>query len=97
MGLCDFLQPGKKAMFSGGSGETIGTAVILNTTRSSVGIAAESEFISTQCGERNKDWKKQKQALLWQGDKPFDLITIELSDGKTRNFYFDVSQFFGKP
>ena len=84
-------------MFSGGLGETVETAVILNTPHSQEGIAAESEFISRRCGERNKDWKKRGQALIWNNDKPFDLVTVELCDGKTRDFYFDISRFFGKP
>ncbi len=96
MGFFDFLNPKKPEMFLGGSGESFETAVILNTRSGSEGVAAESQFITAQCGTRNKDWKKKEQALVSDKNRHFDVVTIELSDGKTRVFHFDISQFYGR-
>jgi len=96
MGLFDFLKPKKQEMFSGGSGESFETAVILNTRSGIAGVAAESQFIADQCGTRNKDWKKKEQALVSENGKHYDVVTVELSDGKTRVFHFDISQFCGR-
>jgi hypothetical protein len=96
MGLFDFLKPKKKDIFSGGLGESFETAVVLNTRSGNAGVAAEGEFIAAQCGTRNKDWKKKEQALVSDHGKHFDVVTVELSDGKTRVFHFDISQFYGR-
>ncbi len=95
MGLFDFLNPKKPEMFSGGSGESLETAVVLNTRNGSAGVAAESQFITAQSGTRDKDWKKKEQALVPDKNKHYDVVTVELSDGKTRVFHFDISQFYG--
>ena len=96
MGLFDFLNPKKAEMFSGGSGESFETAVVLNTRNGSAGVAAESQFITAQSSTRDKDWKKKEQALVSDKNKHYDVVTVELSDGKTRVFHFDISQFYGR-
>jgi len=96
MNIFDFLKPKKRELFTGGSGESFETAIILNTPNYNIGIKAQSEFISAQLGERNKDWKMKGQALARREGKHFDIITIELRDGSAKEFYFDISQFYGK-
>ena len=41
-------------------------------------------------------YKLIQQALHFHEDKPYDVIKIETSDGKTVSVYFDISEFFGK-
>ena len=96
MGLFDFFRSEKKELFSGGPGDSLGTAVILNTSNPDKGIAAESQFISAKHGTRNRDWKKQGQSLVHDKDRHYDAIDVQLSDGQTKRFYFDITQFYGR-
>jgi hypothetical protein len=46
-------------------------------------------------GARDSQWRLVSQMLL-KGEKPIDLLTIELADSTIQHIYFDVSEFFGK-
>jgi len=37
-----------------------------------------------------------KQALISQGKKHYDLLTVAMPDGERTEFYFDINSFFGK-
>lgn len=82
------------ALFSGGPGDSFETAIIINTSSGKAGVAAESQFISSLYGVREKDWSKTIQSLVWHQGRPYDVISIELNDGTTKDIYFDVSQFY---
>ena len=81
-------------LFGGGTGDSFETAVIVNAHNSLVGIEAEYAYIANQCGEPHKDWNLESQGLREHGDKPYDVLTIALSGGATRTFYFDITNFF---
>lgn len=40
--------------------------------------------------------KVVKQALVFNEKKPYDILTVKLADGNEKDFYFDISKFFGK-
>jgi hypothetical protein len=44
-----------EGLYSGGSGERVEDAVVINATNSLVGIAAEYRYVSSTCGRRNID------------------------------------------
>jgi hypothetical protein len=91
-----FKRPEPRNFFGGGNGESFETAVIVNAGDSAAGIDAEYGYITSQCGRRNKDWTARSQALHDHDGKPYDVLTIQLSNGEERTFYFDISNFFGK-
>jgi hypothetical protein len=91
--LPDKKQPG---LFGGGSGDSFETAVVVDAKNPLVGVEAEYAYIANQCGEPHKDWKLQSQAVCDRGGKPYDVLTIALSSGETRTFYFDISKLLGK-
>ena len=80
--------------FGGGAGDSFETAVVVNTDNSFVGVEAEYAYIANQCGQPYKDWKLQSQGLQEHKDKPYDVLTIVLSSGETRTFYFDITKVF---
>jgi hypothetical protein len=82
------------SLFGGGNGDSFETAVVVNADNSFIGVEAEYAYIANQCGEPHKDWKLQSQALREYGGKPYDVLTITLSSGGTRAFYFDIAKFF---
>ena len=89
--LRDKKQP---ALFGGGNGDSFETAVIVNADNSFVGVEAEYAYVANQCGEPHKDWNLESQGLRERGGKPYDVLTIALSGGATRTFYFDITNFF---
>jgi hypothetical protein len=83
-------------IFAGGSGDSREEAVVIkNAANHRAGVDAEYLYLQKRFGERDIHWKLVMQALL-QGDKPVDWLKIELTDGTTKNIYFDISEFFGK-
>jgi hypothetical protein len=78
----------------GGNGYSFETAVVVNADNSFIGVKAEYGYIGNQCGEPHKDWRLQSQGLRQHEGKAYDVLTIALSSGETRTFYFDIAKFF---
>ncbi len=97
MGFLDFLKSEKKRnLYTGGNGETIENAVIINTATSLQGITAEYDFVASKCGQKDADWTLESQMVLRSGNKNYDLINVQLKNGDEKSFYFDITQFYGK-
>ncbi|MBM3466164.1 MAG: hypothetical protein FJX76_29095 [Armatimonadetes bacterium] len=62
-------------------------------------IREEYEYLGKQRCACGGGWNRQSQALLFdESQVPHDKITVKCAEcGKTADFYFDVSAFFGKP
>jgi hypothetical protein len=88
------FQKEQLSVFGDGNGDSFETAVVVNADNSFVGVEAEYAYIANQCGEPYKDWKLQSQRLLEHAGKPYDVLTIALSGGATKTFYFDIENFF---
>ena len=82
------------SLFGGGNGDSFETAVVINADNSFIGVEAEYAYIANRCGEPHKEWKLQSQGLRAHGGKAYDVLTIALSSGETRTFYFDIAKFF---
>ena len=97
MGLFDFLKLKKKqGFYAGGDGESIETAVIINTANSMIGIPAEYKFISRRYGQKDLDWTREFQSVMRSGNRQYDVVVIKLKDGQEKSFYFDITKFYGK-
>jgi hypothetical protein len=99
MRVFDFLRGKAKPSgpFSGGSGSTMEDAVVITVPSSFMGVPAEYAYVQQQCGQKDQDWTMEEQALLeGPGGKHYDLLTVKLKDGTVREFYFDISSFYGK-
>lgn len=80
---------------SGGNGSSKEDAVIIEAPKESIGIAAEYEVLAEIYGEKYHDWKLLKQTLIQDGNRSFDLITIE-GKGIEYEVWFDITAFYGK-
>ena len=99
MGIFDFLRgkPRHSGPSKGGSGSSMEDAIVIKAPTDGMGIAEEYTYLQQHYGQKDRDWKVEGQALLMgQGGKPYDLLTVKFKDGKVREFYFDISSFFGK-
>ncbi len=85
-----------EGLYSGGSGEAIEDAVIINATSSLVGIPAEYHYISSECGRRKVDWTLNLQEHIEKNGRHYDVLTVVLKSGEVRKYYFDITKFYGK-
>ena len=93
----DELDSMLTSLYSGGDGNSPQDAVVVNAPSSSIGVLLEYKYIQKQCGEKDVDWRIESQSLLDSaGGKPYDLMAVRLKDGTTREFYFDISSFYGR-
>jgi hypothetical protein len=90
-------KPQPRVTFTGGSGESMEKAVIIQgAPNSQIGVGAEYYYLEKRFGERQVDWKLIRQSLRGKGGKYYDLMQIELKDGTKKDIYFDITDFFGK-
>jgi len=68
------------------------TAVVIHEKHEGPGIDAEYKWIK----EHYSGYKIKGQSLNTVNKKWYDIITIELSNGKDVKLYFDITQFYGK-
>jgi hypothetical protein len=61
-------------------------------------ISAEYQYLRTRKCKCGGTLEKKSQALLFSDEqKPYDLLTCKcINCSEEKNFYFDVSSFFGK-
>lgn len=67
-------------------GSSYAKAIVVNSIRE------EYDWVRAHYPEA----KLKGQALSQHKGKPYDILTFFMADGNERNFYFDISKFFGK-
>jgi hypothetical protein len=83
--------------FSNNNGESIDDAIIiLNAQTDSEGVEAEYHYLEKRFGKKGTDWSLDQQSLVNEDGAYYDAMDITLSDGRTLNIYFDITDFFGK-
>jgi len=86
-------SPSAGISYGGGDGTSMERAiVILGARNSAVGIRAEYNWLQA----KYPGYKRKSQALLSNSGKSYDLLEVELPDGRVAKFYFDITAFFGK-
>ena len=78
--------------YSGGDGSSFENAIIINETGESRGVADEYAWIKAHYRASTSNG----QALLYNNNKPYDVLQITTADEKAISIYFDISKFYGK-
>lgn len=79
------------------SGSSISEAIIiLQAQDEQEGVQAEYIYLSEKIGKKNVDWELISQSLLSHNGRFYDKLNIKLPNGSEKDFYFDISDFFGK-
>jgi hypothetical protein len=92
----EFLTGVSASAKAGGDGSSPETAVVITASSSPAGIAQEYSYLERVCGERGVAWKLAKQMLISQDRREYDCLCIEMSDGSRRDYWFDITSFYGK-
>jgi len=71
-------------------GSSFETALMINESTESAGVPAEYQWIR----EHYQGYKVVRQSLVEHKKTYFDVITIQLSDAKILDVYFNISKFF---
>jgi len=84
-------------MYIGGKGFSIADAVIINSSSSIEGVDAEYRYIESILGDQGVFWDFNFQELHFSDNTtPYDKISVQLENGTSREFFFDISAFYGK-
>ena len=67
-------------------GSSFEKAIIVNS------IAEEYEYIKKVCS----DCQLVGQSLVFEKQKPYDILELRKKNGDKISYYFDISKFFGK-
>lgn len=80
---------------AGGDGSSMDKAVVIEETSSMKGILMEHMLIERLCGKSNAA-AIESQATKRNNGRQYDVMTVKMKDGSTREIWFDVTMFFGK-
>lgn len=78
--------------FSGGDGSSVKTAVVVGAKDEISGMRAERQWLR----EHFPGAGLGTQALLNEGGRMYDRFQLVLPSGEKRDFYFDITSYFGK-
>jgi hypothetical protein len=96
MRFLDWFKP-QHRRYSGGNGETMEDAVVVNAPNTAIGVAAEYRYVSRRFGQPDIDWTPVLQSLHKAEDgRRYDVLAIRLKSGEVKELYFDITSFFGK-
>jgi hypothetical protein len=86
-------------IFLGGDGSSIESAIIIKGAKhEQLGVDAEYVYLSNKLGVRWQDWQLVSQGLRVEKEKSYDEMKIkDLKTGEEKMYYFDISEFFGRP
>jgi hypothetical protein len=79
------------------TGATLKEAIrIFNAVDTDEGVAAEHRYVSLVCESKGQAYTLLEQQLIHRKEKSYDRLKVQLDSGKERDFYFDISSFYGK-
>lgn len=80
------------------SGDSPATAIVDPETNESAGVDWEYRFLRAHPCDGETAWKLQQQALVNAGNRVYDKLHVVCPTTKIeRDFYFDITSYFGKP
>jgi hypothetical protein len=92
-----FITGGSGSTATGGDGSSMDNAVVINVKASGAGIAIEYGYVSQICGKRGVDYTLDGQRHVPKNGRQYDVLTVTLlKDGSKREFWFDITSFFGR-
>lgn len=79
------------------SGESVSSAILDKQQNETDGVAWESRYLAFHPCADNARWQLQSQSLLHDGARAYDQLHVVCAPTKSeRDYYFDVSNYFGK-
>lgn len=70
--------------------------IILGAKDETEGVDAEYSWLEEKFGKQNISWELNDQDLIDDGDKQYDNLRIKFPGGEIKEFWFDITEFYGK-
>ena len=84
-------------LYKGVNGLTKEEAVIIQKVKDEMeGGDAEYNWFEEKFGEQNIRWELNDQELIDEGDTQYDVLRIKFSSNEIKDFWFDISNFYGR-
>jgi hypothetical protein len=87
-------QPSTQSVSSTGEkdGSSFEKAIVINEKSESKGVDAEYAWLR----QNYPGYHMERQSLTFNNGKSYDILKIKTAEGKKKDVYFDISNFFGK-
>ena len=83
--------------YKDGNGSNKEEAVIILGAKDEMeGIDAEHNWLEEKFGEQNIAWELNDQELIDEGDTHYDVLRVKFQSGEIKEFWFDITDFYGK-
>lgn len=83
--------------YKGGNGTSQEEAILIDGAKDEIeGVNAEYDWLEEKFGRQNKKWEMIDQLLIDEDDRQYDLLKIRLRNGDIKEFWFDITEFFGE-
>jgi hypothetical protein len=83
--------------YKGGNGLDSKEAIIIVGAKDELeGIDGEYIWLEEKYGEQDFGWELIDQQSIDEGDKKYDILKIKFLNGEEREFWFDITDFYGK-
>lgn len=83
--------------YKGGNGLDSKEAIIIVGAKDELeGIDGEYIWLEEKYGEQDFSWELIDQQSIDEGDKKYDILKIKFLNGEEREFWFDITDFYGK-
>lgn len=81
---------------SGGDGSSREAAIVIGADNTQDGIRAEFQYVQQKHGLYKVAWKRDMQMKVRAEGRDYDVVSIVLTDGMKKTFWFDITSFSGK-
>ena len=83
--------------YKGGNGLDSKEAIIIAGAKDELeGIDGEYIWLEEKYGEQDFGWELIDQQSIDEGDKKYDILKIKFLNGEEKEFWFDITDFYGK-
>jgi hypothetical protein len=83
--------------YGGGNGSTQqDTIIVLGAKDETEGVDSEYNWLEEKFGKQNISWELNDQELSDESDKQYDILRIKFPSGEIKEFWFDITDFYGK-
>jgi len=96
--------PPGDVVYAGGDGTSMEKAVIIKGASGEFeGVSSEYIWLETKFGPENVNWQSLGQELIVENGRYYDVLNVEFltgvgghNKGDVDEFYFDITDFYGK-
>jgi hypothetical protein len=79
-------------IYTGGTGDSTGNAVVINLTYNKKAVDAEYNYIAVVMQNAGNNCQPTLQAIYKSNNRWYDVIYVTMDNGDKREFHFDITK-----